>query len=71
MNTPLHCCVVCLFLQGILCSPLFEGKSYKEINLMVARVLEDIGKAEKRAKNVRGSFGPHVSLVVVAVVAKK
>ncbi|PFH35197.1 hypothetical protein BESB_060840 [Besnoitia besnoiti] len=29
--------------KGVLCSPLFEGKSYKEINAMVDRVLEDIG----------------------------
>ncbi|KFG60835.1 hypothetical protein TGRUB_225720 [Toxoplasma gondii RUB] len=29
--------------KGVLCSPLFEGKSYKEIYAMVDRVLEDIG----------------------------
>ncbi|CDJ43020.1 hypothetical protein, conserved [Eimeria tenella] len=28
---------------GILCSPLFEGKSYKQINAMVDRVLEPLG----------------------------
>ncbi|CDJ68261.1 hypothetical protein, conserved [Eimeria necatrix] len=28
---------------GILCSPLFEGKSYRQINAMVDRVLEPLG----------------------------
>ncbi|EDO07128.1 uncharacterized protein BBOV_IV007740 [Babesia bovis T2Bo] len=28
---------------GILCSPLFEGKSYKEINAMVEQILEPLG----------------------------
>ncbi|PHJ21750.1 hypothetical protein CSUI_004402 [Cystoisospora suis] len=36
--------------KGILCSPLFEGKSYKEINAMVGRVLEDIGMNKSRVK---------------------
>lgn len=35
---------VFLVIQGIMCSPLFEGKSYKEMNAMVGRVLEDIGR---------------------------
>ncbi|SJK86498.1 conserved Plasmodium protein, unknown function [Babesia microti strain RI] len=29
--------------MGILCSPSFEGKTYKEINSMVDKVLESIG----------------------------
>ena len=31
------------YLQGILCSPLFEGKTYGQMNAMVNRVLEPLG----------------------------